>query len=84
MFDVNFWGATNVSREAIRFFREENTPRGGRLIVTSSMVAISAVPSMAYYSATKAGEYSSEFQYQFLFNEISSFRACYRSTRERN
>ncbi len=28
MFDVNFWGATNVSREAVRFFREVNKPAG--------------------------------------------------------
>jgi len=28
MFDVNFWGAMNVSKEAVRFFREVMNPRG--------------------------------------------------------
>ncbi|CAL1712827.1 unnamed protein product [Somion occarium] len=36
MFDTNFWGATNVSLETVKFFREENRPAGGRLIVNSS------------------------------------------------
>ncbi|CAL1703540.1 unnamed protein product [Somion occarium] len=53
LFDTNFWGATNVSREAVRFFREENKPAGGRLLVNSSKVGIQAVPFAGYYSATK-------------------------------
>nr|VWO98277.1 Uncharacterized protein [Ganoderma boninense] len=32
MFEVDFWGATHVSQEAVRFFRDENEPQGGRLI----------------------------------------------------
>ena len=32
LFEVNFWGAANVSREAIKFFREVNQPAGGHLL----------------------------------------------------
>ncbi|KIP01221.1 hypothetical protein PHLGIDRAFT_379324 [Phlebiopsis gigantea 11061_1 CR5-6] len=54
VFDVNFWGAANVSNEAVRFFREENAPgAGGRLLVVSSAVAISPIPSLGHYSASK-------------------------------
>ena len=52
MFEVNFWGATNVTREAIRVFRDENTPRGGRLLQASSRAAVQAIPAGGYYSAT--------------------------------
>ena len=31
MFDVNFWGAIGVAREAVRFFRDVNKLQGGRL-----------------------------------------------------
>ena len=55
IFDTNFWGSTNVSREAVRFFREENRPAGGRLLVNSSISGIRSVPGLAYYSASKHG-----------------------------
>ena len=55
IFDTNFWGSTNVSVEAIRFFREENTPSGGLVIVNSSMSGIRSVPGFSYYSASKHG-----------------------------
>ncbi|THG94377.1 hypothetical protein EW026_g7084 [Hermanssonia centrifuga] len=53
MFDVNFWGATNVSKEAVRFFREVNKPAGGRLLNVSSIVGITTVPALGYYNASK-------------------------------
>ncbi|KAK7692333.1 hypothetical protein QCA50_003958 [Cerrena zonata] len=53
IFDTNFWGAANVSREAVRFFREVNKPSGGLLLNNSSMSGIQSVPGMAYYSASK-------------------------------
>ncbi|KAF9003669.1 hypothetical protein BDQ17DRAFT_1241986 [Cyathus striatus] len=54
MFEVNFWGAANVTREAVRFLRDVNTPSGGRILQASSMVGISSnVPLLGYYSATK-------------------------------
>lgn len=54
LFDVNFWGAANVMREAVRFFREENAPgAGGVLINLSSVVAVQGLPVFGYYSASK-------------------------------
>ncbi|CAL1712826.1 unnamed protein product [Somion occarium] len=53
MFDTNFWGATNVSLETVKFFREENRPAGGRLIVNSSEVGIHGIGGCGFYSATK-------------------------------
>jgi len=54
LFDINFWGADRVSREAVRFFREENKPGvGGRLLVNTSYVGIKAEGGVPYYSATK-------------------------------
>ena len=50
MFELNFWGATNVTRETIRVFHNVNTPPGGHL-QASSVVAIQAVPGGGYYSA---------------------------------
>ena len=55
MFDANFWGATNVTREAVKLFRESNVPVGGRLIVTSSLTACRTTPLVGYYSASKLG-----------------------------
>lgn len=55
-FDTNFWGATNVSREALKYFREVNPKgQGGRLIVTSSETGIQGYPAYGYYSASKHG-----------------------------
>jgi len=56
MFETNFWGAANVMREAVRFFRDENAPgAGGRLLNISSMVGISGIPITSYYASTKFG-----------------------------
>lgn len=52
IFDVNFWGATNVSRAALRFFRETNPPGvGGTLLQMSSIHAVRTTPGLAYYAA---------------------------------
>lgn len=52
LFEVNFWAATNVSRAAVRFFRETNPPGvGGTLLQMSSMHAQRASAGLAYYSA---------------------------------
>ena len=52
VFEVNFWGATNVSREAVRIFRDVNVPRGGRLLQVSSVVGLQASAGMGFYSST--------------------------------
>ncbi|KAI0925057.1 hypothetical protein AcV7_005194 [Taiwanofungus camphoratus] len=53
MFEVNFWGAANVSREAVRFFRDVNKPVGGRLLQVSSVQGIHGNALLAYYGASK-------------------------------
>ena len=60
VFDVNFWGAANVSKIAVRFFREQNPPGvGGTLITNSSINGIRPPACVAYYSSAKFGEYLS-------------------------
>ena len=55
MFDVNVWGAINVAREAIRFFRDVNKPQGGRLWSVSSAAGLLPIPAFGYYCASKLG-----------------------------
>ena len=57
LFDTNFFGSMKVSREAVRFFREEN-PSGidGRLLVVSSFVGLVPVAMGGYYAASKHGK----------------------------
>ncbi|PCH43483.1 NAD(P)-binding protein, partial [Wolfiporia cocos MD-104 SS10] len=84
IFEVNFWGAVNVSREAIRFFREVNIPPGGRLLQNSSMFGYAATPILGYYSATKkalegvtealAGELDPEWGVKITLVELGGFR----------
>jgi len=50
-FDVNFWGSVNVSKEAVRVFRDVNKPAGGHLLQASSVVGVNAMPIMSFYSA---------------------------------
>ena len=52
LFDVNFWGSTNVAQEAVRVFRDMNRPQGGRLLQVSSSAGISAMGALGFYSAT--------------------------------
>ncbi|KZT72439.1 NAD(P)-binding protein [Daedalea quercina L-15889] len=51
--EVNLWGAVNVTREAIRVFREVNVPQGGRLLQVSSSVAVGSLPALGFYAASK-------------------------------
>ena len=44
MFQVNFWGAMNVAKAALEFFREVNKPQGGYLLNNSSTVGLVAKP----------------------------------------
>ncbi|PCH34687.1 NAD(P)-binding protein [Wolfiporia cocos MD-104 SS10] len=53
MFEVNFWGAANVSREAIRHFREVNTPQGGVLLQVNSAGGYQGMAVSGYYCASK-------------------------------
>jgi NAD(P)-dependent dehydrogenase (short-subunit alcohol dehydrogenase family) len=53
IFDINFWGHLNVTREAIKFMREVNPPGvGGRIIQSSSVAGLESWPGIGLYSAT--------------------------------
>jgi NAD(P)-dependent dehydrogenase (short-subunit alcohol dehydrogenase family) len=53
LFETNFWGATNVSRAAVKFFREVNEPgKEGIILQVSSVVGFHALPGLSYYAAT--------------------------------
>ena len=55
--ETNFWGALKVTKEAIRFFRDENpSGAGGRLWQISSYLGIVGWPGSSIYSASKFGE----------------------------
>ena len=56
LFETNFWGAANVSREAVKYFRDVNRPIGGRLLNASSAAGVAAFALMGYYTATKFGQ----------------------------
>ncbi|TFK83917.1 NAD-P-binding protein [Polyporus arcularius HHB13444] len=52
--DTNFWGATYVTREAIKFFRESNPPgAGGRLLQVGSILGLIGLPGRSFYAASK-------------------------------
>lgn len=55
LFEVNFWGAINVAREAVRFFREENEPSGGYLLNVSSLASLVGPPGLGFYGSAKSG-----------------------------
>ena len=56
LFEVIFWGAVHVSQEAVRFFREENSPQGGHLIQNSASSIWVNIPLMGFYTASKCGK----------------------------
>lgn len=61
LFDVNFWGAVGVSREAVRVFREVNPPNaGGRLLNVSSGLGFGGGPITGIYSARCVKELRAE------------------------
>ncbi|KAK7015312.1 NAD(P)-binding protein [Favolaschia claudopus] len=51
LFEVNFWGSFNVTKEALQYFRQ-NDPIGGLLINMSSMFGVDAPPGAGFYAAT--------------------------------
>jgi NAD(P)-dependent dehydrogenase (short-subunit alcohol dehydrogenase family) len=55
LFETNFWGAANLTREAVRVMREENPKTGqigGVIVFMSSAGARVAFPGGTYYYAT--------------------------------
>ncbi|KAG2149071.1 uncharacterized protein EDB93DRAFT_358853 [Suillus bovinus] len=54
VFETNFWGATNVGRAAVNFFREVNEPgKRGIILQVSSVTGYHASPGFGYYTASK-------------------------------
>jgi len=51
--ETNFWGAKNVSVEAVRFFRDVNKPAGGRLLQHSSTSGLYGTALVGFYAASK-------------------------------
>jgi NAD(P)-dependent dehydrogenase (short-subunit alcohol dehydrogenase family) len=62
LFDTNFWGAANVTKEAVATFRDFNSPPGGRLLQMSSRTALQIVPGVAHYAAAYVTPFRSSFQ----------------------
>ncbi|KAG1786683.1 uncharacterized protein HD556DRAFT_1521628 [Suillus plorans] len=57
LFETNFWGATNISRAAVKFFREVNERgKGGTILQISSIGGFHARPGIGYYAATLSRE----------------------------
>ncbi|KAG2364406.1 NAD(P)-binding protein [Suillus spraguei] len=51
LFDTMFWGAANVTKEAVTTFRNFNRPPGGRLLQMSSRSVLRVIPGAAHYAA---------------------------------
>jgi len=52
VFEVNYWGTVNVTREALRFLREVNPAgAGGTILQTTSVTGVVGVPVYSHYSA---------------------------------
>ncbi|KAI0738906.1 NAD(P)-binding protein [Daedaleopsis nitida] len=55
VYETNFWGAVNVTREAVKFMRDVNPSGvGGRILQNSSVSGISGTIAAGFYSATKS------------------------------
>lgn len=66
-FEVNFFGALNITQAVLPYMRER---RQGRIVFTSSVAAIYAIPFQAFYSASKAALNSMALA---LANEVRPF-----------
>ncbi|TFK80667.1 hypothetical protein K466DRAFT_569505 [Polyporus arcularius HHB13444] len=54
LIEVKFWAPVKISREAVRWFRENNSPtQGYGVMKISSSRGFTSSPILAYYSASK-------------------------------
>ena len=59
LMETNFWGALHVTKEAVRFLRDENPAgAGGRLLQMSSYLGLVGLPGTSSYVAAKFGKFS--------------------------
>ena len=71
LMETNFWGALRVTKEAVRFLRDENPAcAGGRLLQMSSYLGLVGLPATGSYAAAKFGKYS------YRMEDIMSYRRC--------
>lgn len=66
-FDVNFFGALNITQAVLPQMREQ---RSGKIIFVSSMMAVFSLPFQAFYSASKSAINSLAMA---LRNEVAPF-----------
>ena len=77
LFEVNFWGASRVSNEAVRVFREVNKPQGGHLFVVSSLAGLKSMAGIGFYSASKQGQGFSRKNQAPFAHCLHSVGRCY-------
>jgi NADP-dependent 3-hydroxy acid dehydrogenase YdfG len=65
MFEVNFWGLSEMTRQVLPIMREQNS---GHIINISSIGGLKSWPSLGYYHATK---YAVDGLSEALFKEVS-------------
>ncbi|TFK84283.1 NAD(P)-binding protein [Polyporus arcularius HHB13444] len=54
IFETNFWGTANITKEAVKYMREVNPPgTGGKIFQVSSVAGVLGYAGMAHYSASK-------------------------------
>ncbi|PQE05517.1 Short-chain dehydrogenase protein [Rutstroemia sp. NJR-2017a BBW] len=51
--ETNFWGPVNLTKEAVRIFREVNGPKGGIIVQVSTMGGVVAFAGESFYHASK-------------------------------
>jgi NAD(P)-dependent dehydrogenase (short-subunit alcohol dehydrogenase family) len=65
MFEINFWGLSNVTREALPWMRKQQS---GHIINIASIGGLTSFPALGYYHATK---YAVDGFSEALFKEVS-------------
>ncbi|PQE25028.1 retinol dehydrogenase 8 protein [Rutstroemia sp. NJR-2017a BVV2] len=65
--ETNFWGPVNLTKEAVRIFREVNGPKGGMIVQVSTMGGVVAFGGESFYHASK---FALEGFTESLFHEI--------------
>ncbi|MBO9658608.1 MAG: SDR family NAD(P)-dependent oxidoreductase [Chitinophagaceae bacterium] len=66
MFEINFWGLSNVTREVLPLLRKQ---RSGHIINIASIGGLTSFPALGYYHATK---YAVDGFSETLYKELSS------------
>ncbi|MBO9567070.1 MAG: SDR family NAD(P)-dependent oxidoreductase [Niastella sp.] len=65
MFEINFWGLSNVTREVLPYMRKQ---QAGHIINIASIGGLTSFPALGYYHATK---YAVDGFSEALFKEVT-------------